>query len=201
MSKKRKWIFGIAVAAAWITVLTLAAIFLLPKLLDRQPEQEMGNSAEETVELALEGVISGGTEEPVLLGATGKPVPVSPATGIAGLISAKLEYEILSVETQEKTGTASLRITAPDTVTLVKKALEGMEIYDEAQLLERLEQLLGENPSTKEYSVEVELVKVETQWCIVSNPQFSDAITGGLISRYLELQLAIMDALAGGEGQ
>lgn len=201
MSKKGKLIFGIAVAVAWIVVLTLAAIFLLPRLLDQLPGQEEGPKPEETVEILMEGVISGGTEEPVLLGADGTPVPVSDSSGIAGLVSAQLKYEIVSVETEDEAGTAQLQITAPDTVALVKQALEGMESYDEALLLERMEQLLQGDFATAEYSVEVALVKVEENWCIVTNLEFSDAITGGLVSRYLELQLAIMEALAGGEGE
>lgn len=200
MSKKRKVIFGIAVAAAWITVLALAAVFLLPKLLDQPQEQVKGSNAEETVRLALDGIISGGTEQPVLLGITGEPVPVSPATGVAGLISAKLEYEILSVQTQETSGLAQLRITAPDAVVLIQTAIAAMEQFDEAQLLTQVEQLLKQEYATVEYSVEVELAKVEKTWCVVTNEAFSDAITGGLISRYTQVQQTIMDALAGGEG-
>lgn len=200
MSKKRKVIFGIAVAAAWITVLALAAVFLLPKLLDQPQEQVNGSNAEETVRLALDGIISGGTEQPVLLGITGEPVPVSQATGVAGLISAKLEYEILSVQTQEASGLAQLRITAPDAVVLIQTAIAGMEQFDEAQLLTQVEQLLKQEYATVEYSVEVELAKVEKTWCVVTNEAFSDAITGGLISRYTQVQQTIMDALAGGEG-
>lgn len=200
MSKKRKVIFGIAVAAAWITVLALAAVFLLPKLLDQPQEQVNGSNAEETVRLALDGIISGGTEEPVLLGITGEPVPVSQATGVAALISAKLEYEILSVQTQEDSGLAQLRIKAPDAVALIQTAIAGMEQFDEAQLLTQVEQLLKQEYATVEYSVEVELAKVEKTWCVVTNEAFSDAVTGGLISRYAQVQQAIMDALAGGEG-
>lgn len=201
MSKKRKLIFGIAVAVAWITVLTLAAVFLLPKLLDQPPQVEEGNDAEQTLELAMDGLVSGGTEEPVLLGVDGKPAPIRPATGIAGLISAKLQYEIVSVETEGESGVATLRITAPDTLSLVTQAVAGMESYDEALLTERMQQLLAGEFATLEYSVEVELVLLEQNWCIISNSEFSDAITGGMISHYVQLQTVIMEALAGGEGE
>lgn len=199
MTKKQKILFGVAVAAAWVIVLTLAAIFVLPAVLEHfgKPEQP----PEEVMQTVFEALQEDGTEEPVLFGVDGTPVGISAGTGLAGMIMSQLEYELVALETEEETATASLRITAPDTLALVQQALEGMESYDEAAFTERMEQLLKENPQTKTFDVEVEMVVVEKRWCLVTNPAFSDAITGGLISRYQQVQQAIIDAMAGGEAQ
>jgi hypothetical protein len=105
------------------------------------------------------------------------------------------------VTTEETIATARLRITAPDAVALVTQAVSGMDSLDEALLTQNMEQLLSGSFATVAFSVEVQLVQVEGTWCLVPNDQWSDAITGGLISRYAQLQLAILEALAGGADQ
>ncbi len=110
-------------------------------------------------------------------------------------------YEIEAVTTEETIATARLRITAPDAVVLVTQAVSGMDSLDEALLTQNMEQLLSGSFATVAFSVEVQLVQVEGTWCLVPNDQWSDAITGGLISRYAQLQLAILEALAGGADQ
>lgn len=193
MSKKNKIIFAIAVAAAWVVVLVLAAIFLLPML--KNLNQEDPHTPEEVVEIALEAMINDGTEELVLLGADGTPVGIADATGLADMITSKIKYSLLSMEIMEDKAVATLEIEAPDALAVVQQALKDMETYDEAAFLERMATLLEGNLETIKHTVEVEMVRVEDHWCMITNPQFSDAITGGLISRYLELQEAIMDAL------
>ncbi len=197
MSKRGKIIFGVAIAVAWILVLTLAAIFLLPRLLEKTPKP--AHTPQEVISIAMDGLTGDGTDEAVLLGADGTPVGISKATGLAALITGKVRYEILSVEVTETSAVASLSVTAPDAMALVLEALENMERYDEAVFMERMTRLLESKGKTLTKTVQVELVLVGDQWCMVVNPDFSDAITGGMISRYAELQEAIVAAMKKGD--
>ena len=200
MTKKKKWILGGGIAA--VLLLALAAILLLPGLLEDSETQKKGRKAETSLNLLMEALITGqDCREAVLLGADGKPVTVSAGEGLAAMITTKLNYEILSLSTGDKTGTAELRIVAPDVLVLVDQALADMERYDATLFQERMEQLLQGDVKMLEYTVELSLVQVDGDWCVVTNTQFSDAITGGLISRYDELQQKILDAIAGGEAQ
>ena len=197
MSKRGKIMLGVAIAVAWVVVLTLAAIFLLPKILNKA--QEPAHTPEEVISIAMEGLKGQGTDEPVLLGADGTPVGIAKATGLASLITGKVHYEILSLEVTEDTAVATLSVTAPDTMALVLEALEGMERYDEAIFLERMTGLLEGKTKSLTTTVQVELLRVEDRWCMATNPDFSDAITGGMISRYVELQKAIVEARKKGD--
>lgn len=194
MTKKGKLIFGIAVAAAWIVVLTLAAIFLFPRLKDWLPGKPA--SPEEVLNIAMEAVTGNGTEDPVFLGADGTPVGVAAPKGIAAVISSKVSYSLVSMEVSDDIATATIEIVAPDTLALVRESLSGMDSYDAALFLERMERLLEKEFENVTNTVQLEMHLIGNQWCVVTNAEFSDAITGGLISRYAELQEAIKEALA-----
>lgn len=194
MTKKGKLIFGIAVATAWIVVLTLAAIFLFPRLKDWLPGKPA--SPEEVLNIAMEAVTGNGTEEPVFLGADGTPVGVAAPKGIAAIISSKVSYSLVSMEVSDDIAIATIEIVAPDTLALVHESLSGMDSYDAELFLERMERLLEKEFETVTNTVQLEMCLIENQWCVVTNTEFSDAITGGLISRYAELQEAIKEALA-----
>ncbi len=199
MSKKGKLYFGIAIAAGWIVVLTLAAIFLLPKLKDFMPAKPA--TPEEVISIAMDAITGSGTTEPVFLGADGNPVGISAPKGIAAVISSKVSYTLISLEVSEDSALAVLEVLAPDTLALVRKALTDMESFDEELFLDRMEGLLEDKFETVTNTVEVELRLVEDQWCMVTNSDLSDAITGGLISRYVQLQQIIRDAFGKGDGE
>jgi hypothetical protein len=76
-----------------------------------------------------------------------------------------------------------------------------MQTYEESAFLDRMTQHLLNADAVTTFNIQVELVLVEDRWCVVTNPAFSDAITGGLITRYAQIQQEIMDAFAGGEGE
>ena len=197
---KKKWILLGCIAA--VLVLALVAILVLPGLFAEPSTPKKGRKAETALEVILECLIGGQeSREAVLLGIDGMPVAVSPSKGLAALLTAKMEYEILSVDTGDETGTASLQIVSPDAMALVEQALAGMESYDAALFQETMAQLLEGQVAMQEYTVEMELVKVDGDWCVVTNAQFSDAITGGLVSRYDQLQQKILEAVAGGAAE
>ena len=197
---KKKWILLGCIAA--VLVLALVAILVLPGLFAETENPKKGRKAENALKLTMECLITGEEiQEAVLLGIDGMPVTVSPGKGLAALISAKMEYEIVSVDTGDETGTASLQIVSPDAMALVEQALAGMESYDAALFQETMAQLLEGRVAMQEYTVEMELVKVDGDWCVVTNAQFSDAITGGLVSRYDQLQQKILEAVAGGAAE
>lgn len=196
MNKKQKIIFGAAVASAWVVVLTLAAIFVLPNWENWFSKEE--GQPEETLEAVFDVLTGKENNEPLLLGADGTPVTVSAPSGMAALISQSLHYEILETAADGETATASVKITAPDTVELVQLSLTQMEEYSEELFLIRMEDLLTDEPPMREVTVEVELVKQDGNWYLVNSSAFSDAITGGMISRYAELQQMIRDSMAGG---
>lgn len=150
----------------------------------------------------VEYVLAGGESyQPLIMGTEGTPVYLSTPTGLAGVISSKVQMEAVSVTESGETAKAVLNITAPDAVALVHQAIEGMETYDEAVFTGNMGTLLGKEHATKVFTVEVELRKVDGAWCMVTNEAFSDAITGGLMSSYNEVQQAIFDAFVkGGEG-
>lgn len=196
MNKKQKIIFGSAVAAAWVVVLTLVAIFVLPNWEDWFSGEK--GQPEETLEAVFDVLTGKENNEPLLLGADGTPMTVSAPSGMAALISQSLRYEILEIVADGETATASVKITAPDTVELVQLSLTQMEEYSEELFLIRMEDLLTDEPPMREVTVEVELVKQDGNWYLVNSSKFSDAITGGMISRYAELQQMIRDSMAGG---
>ena len=200
MEKKKKWILLGGIAA--VLVLALVAILVLPGLFAEPSTPKKGRKAETALELILECLIDGQeSQEAVLLGIDGMPVAVSPSKGLAALITAKMEYEILSVDTEDENGTARVQILAPDALALVEQALADMARYDATLFQENMAQLLEGDVAMLEYTVELELVKVEGDWCVVTNAQFSDAITGGLVSRYDQLQQKILEAMAGGAAE
>ena len=81
----------------------------------------------------------------------------------------------------------------------VRSHIAGMERYDEAVFLERMTGLLEGKTKTLTTTVQVEMLLVEDRWCMATNPDFSDAITGGMVSRYVELQKAIVEAMKKGD--
>ncbi len=144
-------------------------------------------------------VVSGGSSsQSLILGTDEKPVGMSAPTGLAALIGKKITYEVVSITENGDTAEAVLKITAPDCVSLVYQGIEGMDTYDEAVFTENVEKLLSGDVKTNTYDVTVQLQKVQGSWCLIINEQFSDAITGGLMSKYNEVQQAIYDAFAKG---
>ena len=154
-------------------VLALVGIFLAVVLwlipaLSQPEGPEVKNTPKQVVKTVMKALMGDGTTERVLLGA------------------------------DEKTALASLEISAPDAHKAVKAALDGMEYYDETIFTENMRAKLETMEHTLQFSVQVELVLVEDRWCLVTNPDFSDAITGGLVTSYAQIQQDIMDAFAGG---
>lgn len=198
MGKRKKILLIIGIVLI-VAILAAAALFVMKWL------GGDGAGSKSTPEKTLKAVFDalGGeeTEEPLLIGADGSPVRISGGSGIAALISRELDFEVLEMETDGDEAVASVKIQSPDTIALVQQALEGMEEYDEAQFLQKMQTLLEGKHAKREVTVEVELVKQDGAWYVVSSADFSDAITGGMISRYAELQQSIMDAMTGGAAE
>ena len=199
---KKKWLIIGAAALALIGVLLAVFLWLIP-MLNQQPEEvQIKNTPEKALNTVMKALCGEGTQERVLLGADGTPVSIGPGSGIAQLITSEIEYKITATETVDDTTVrASLEITAPDAYAAVRASLEGMQTYDESTFLDRMTQYLQNTDTVTTFHVQVELVLVEDRWCVVTNPAFSDAITGGLITRYAQIQQEIMDAFTGGEAE
>lgn len=180
----------------------IACVVLALLLCGCTPYSELVPETPQDLMEVMEYVLAGGeSHQPLIMGSEGTPVYLATPTGLAGVISSKVQLEVASVTESGETATAVLNITAPDAVALVHQAIEGMQTYDEAVFTENMEKLLGEEYATKVFTVEVELRKVNGTWCMVTNEAFSDAITGGLVSSYTEIQQTIFDAFVkGGEG-
>ena len=156
--------------------------------------------ADETLELCMDAVVSGEMGTGMVLGTDGKPAALTPPDGLAGAICRQVEYRVVSLEESGDQATAILEITAPDAVPLLYEALAGMESYDEAVFTQRFGDLLENDPATKVFTVTVELRLVDSQWCLVPNSQFSNAITGGLMDEYEAVRQSVVDAMTeGGE--
>ena len=195
---KKKWIIIGAVVLALVGIFLAVVLWLIPAL--SQPEgPEVKNTPKQVVKTVMKALMGDGTTERVLLGADGTPVGISAGSGIAKIITSRMTYEITALDMlDEKTALASLEISAPDAQKAVKAALDGMEYYDETIFTENMRAKLETMEHTLQFSVQVELVLVEDRWCLVTNPDFSDAITGGLVTSYAQIQQDIMDAFAGG---
>ena len=198
---KKKWILIGAAALVLIGILLAVFLWLIPML--NQPEEpQVKNTPKQAINTVMKALTGEGTSERVLLGADGTPVSIAPGSGIAQLITSEIEYKVTAVDTvDDTTMRASLEITAPDAIAAVRASLEGMQTYEESTFLDRMTAQLQNTDAVKTFNVQVELVLVEDRWCVVANPEFSDAITGGLITRYAQIQQEIMDAFAGGEGE
>lgn len=182
----------LALLLAALLVCSLAAC-------NAEREEKKRESAENALEDSLEALVEGG--EVWVLGAGGSAVAMKQAEGLGGLIAGQLDVDIESVKERGKSATAELKVTAPDAASLVKEALGDMSAFDEAAFTERLTQLL-ENAEETVFVVEVELELVDDAWCIVPNEEFSNAISGGLLSEYMTVRQTIMDALVeGGDGE
>lgn len=198
---KKKWIIIGAAALVFIGILLAVFLWLIPTL--SQPEEpQVKNTPKQAINTVMKALAGEGTSERVLLGVDGTPVSIAPGSGIAQLITSEIEYKVTAVDTMDDTTMrASLEITAPDALAAVRASLEGMQTYEESTFLDRMTQQLLNTDAVTTFNVQVELVLVEDRWCVVTNPAFSDAITGGLITRYAQIQQEIMDAFAGGEGE
>lgn len=152
----------------------------------------------DVLDVAMYVLTGGESAQPLLLGTNGKPVAMSAPTGLAKLIAEKVSYEVVSITEEGDSATAMLNITAPDAVPLVYQALEGMESFDEEAFTEAMQAQLEDDPATVNYNVQVQLQRVDGTWCMVSNAEFSNAITGGLMNKYNEVQQAIYDAFVKG---
>jgi uncharacterized lipoprotein len=157
--------------------------------------------ADKVMEQSLEALVTG-EGDTMILASDGTAVAMGKPTGIAGVISGQLRYDVESVEVDGEKAEAEIEITAPDTVKLVQKALEGMTTFDEATFLLKMKQLAAEEPETVTFSLTVDMVLAENGWCIVPDNEFSNAITGGLANEYTAVRQAFLEALAkeGGEG-
>lgn len=198
---KKKWLFMGLAALVLVTIVLAVFLWLIPML--SQPEEPQAkNTPKQAVDTVMKALGGEGTSERVLLGADGTPVSIAPSTGIAQLITSALTYKITALdEIDGKTALATLEITVPDAFAAVQASLAGMETYEESTFLDRMVAQLQETNATSTFTVQVELVLVEDRWCVVTNPAFSDAITGGLITRYAQIQQEIMDAFQGGEAE
>jgi hypothetical protein len=198
---KKKWIIIGTAVLVLIGILLAVFLWLIPTL--SQPEEpQVKNTPKQAIHTVMKALAGEGTSERVLLGADGTPVSIAPGSGIAQLITSKIEYKVTAVDTvDDTTMRASLEITAPDALAAVRASLEGMQTYEESAFLDRMTQHLLNADAVTTFNIQVELVLVEDRWCVVTNPAFSDAITGGLITRYAQIQQEIMDAFAGGEGE
>lgn len=195
---KKKWIALGVVLLILVAVGLALWLWVLPMLSDPDVPKAQ-NTPRQAVDTVMEALMGEGTQERVLLGADGTPVAISAGSGIGKAITSKLHYEVTKMDISEKNAKATLEIIAPDAMTAVQTALQGMESYDEALFLEHMDSALEATTKTNTYTVDVELVLVDSRWCFVTNSDFSNAITGGLISRYAEIQKTIIDAFAGGE--
>ena len=182
----------------WIVVLVLMGVLLA----GCTPYSELvPKTPRDVLDVTMYVLTGGSSAQPLIIGNDGKPAYLSAPTGLAAMISEKVTYEVVSITENGDSATAVLKITAPDTVNLVYDCLEGMETYDEEAFTARMEETLKTSTATVSNTVELQLQKVEGSWCIVMDPAFSDAITGGLMTRYNEVQQAIFDAFQkGGEG-
>ena len=193
MKKQKKILLFAVLAVVCVAILVLLAMFLLPNL-----TKKPGPKPEEVLHAVMEAITEKGSSKPLIVGADGTPVAVAAPQGIAAVICQQLRYEILETQTEGDRCVATMKIRVPDTVALVQLALQDMESYEETAFLERMTALLEETVPMREATVEVELTWIEENWYLVSNGEFSDAITGGMLSRRLELEALIREALAGG---
>ena len=198
MGKRKKILLIIGIVLI-VAILAVAALFVMKWLGGDVAGSK--STPDKTLTAVFDALGGEETEALLLIGADGSPVRISGGSGIAALISRELDFEVLEMETDGDEAVASVKIQSPDTVALVQQALEGMEEYDEAQFLQKMQTLLEGKHAKREVTVEVELVKQDGAWYVVSSADFSDAITGGMISRYAELQQSIMDAMTGGAAE
>lgn len=198
MGKRKKILLIIGIVLI-VAILAAAALFVMKWLGGDVAGSK--STPDKTLTAVFDALGGEETEAPLLIGADGSPVRISGGSGIAALISRELDFEVLEMETDGDEAVASVKIQSPDTIALVQQALEGMEEYDEAQFLQKMQTLLEGKHAKREVTVEVELVKQDAAWYVVSSADFSDAITGGMISRYAELQQSIMDAMTGGAAE
>lgn len=157
-------------------------------------------TAEGALEEALDALTGGGSGRAVILGADGQPaVPAN--TGIALLLSSHVTFDVKEFSAEADTAVAKVEITAPDTAALLRKAMESGDWADPDALSAQVEALLKDGPATVEYTVDVRLVLVGENWCVVPDFALSNALTGGLTQTYMELQQELLSQLQeGGEG-
>lgn len=164
------------------------------------PNEEAGAATPEDALAAAMTAMTADTQsgQKIFLGSDGQPIAPAANEGLALEISRLVTYSVTSVETDGDTATAQLEITAPDAAQLVKDALAGMETFDAEAFTVALEALLADEPAMKTFTVTVKLTRIDGAWYVLSNAEYANAITGGLVEAYNTVRQNIIDGLQKG---
>ena len=126
-------------------LILLLAVLLLLAGCTQKDDKKNHDPADEVLEQSLEALVSG-EGDTMILAADGTAVAMEKPTGMAGIITGQIRFDVDSVEVDGEKAEAEVSITAPDAVKLVQDALAGMTEFDEAAFLEKMEQLAAEDP-------------------------------------------------------
>lgn len=166
----------------------------------RDREKKSSVSADKALEQSLDALTVGAEEgSAVMVGADGT-LTTPENSGMAAILSQYVRYEVETVEEDGDTAVATVNITAPDSVTVLKQVMEVSDDPASQEFQDQLTKVLENEPPMMDFSVEVQLQKTDEGWGIVPSFELSNALTGGLAAEYRNLYEQLMDGmLEGGE--
>ena len=162
-------------------------------------EEEAPLSVDQALEEALEALTNGACEKACMIGADGS-LTFPQNTGLAAILSSYSTYEIGQVKADGDKATATVTITAPDSVTILKQVMEVSDDPASEEFAQKLTEILENDPPMLDFTVEVQLQQTQEGWGIVPSFELSNALSGGLAEEYQKLYEGLMDGmLEGGE--
>lgn len=167
---------------------------------DRDREKKSSVSADKALEQAMDALTLGSEEGgAVMIGADGT-LTTPQNSGMAAILSQYVRYKVENVEEDGDNAVATLNISAPDSVTLIKQVMEKCDDPASQEFQDELVKILDNEPPMLDFSVDVQLQKTDEGWGIVPSFELSNALTGGLAAEYRKMYEQLMDGmLEGGE--
>lgn len=163
----------------------------------RKPVPVTVKEAEEKINLVLDAWIDGEeTDEVSVLTEDGEIIPLTGSEGLGEEMLDEIEYSVLSVKKNGDGVTARLKITAPDVSVMLDQVLEQMDTFEESAFISAMMNLLeSDRYPVRDFEVDVDMQNLSGQWVVVSNPEFTNAMTGGLQEVYEANEKMLQDAL------
>ena len=168
-----------------IAVVAIAALLAFFFLKSANPKKDFENT--------MNSIISGETtKDSFILSISGGNVPSINSSGISKDVTSKVTYVTKDIKKTGDKSTATVEITYPDVQSIMNTALINNP-KTEDELLSDMENTLKGAFQKKTETISVELDLINRHWYLVTNDEFSNAMSGGVTKMYKDLQVKAFD--------
>lgn len=188
---KKKIIIIVSCVVVLSTVAT-ALYFLLCKT--GNPEQDLSS----TLSAMVAGEVN---ENTYILSATGNKMTRFNNGEIAQSIISSIRYEIKDIKKENGETKAIIHMIVPNAQNILQKVSNESNFKTPEKLLQSFSDKIKTSNDTKEYDVTVTLALMDKHWHLISDYEFNNAITGGILELYKNNEIAALKEMQDKEGE